>query len=112
VDAWGTGKATREFLYVDDAAEAIVLAAEKYNGAEPVNIGTDSEITIKDLTELIARLTEFKGEIRWDSTQPDGQPRRRLDVRRAREFFGFQAQVNLEEGLRRTIAWYKGQAKA
>ncbi|NNV03442.1 GDP-L-fucose synthase [Brevibacillus sp. MCWH] len=106
---WGTGQVTREFLYVEDAAEAIVLAAEHYDGDQPVNIGTGEEISIKDLAELIARETGFTGEIRWDTGKPDGQPRRCLDVRKAREYFGFQARVSLREGLRRTIAWYVAQ---
>lgn len=106
---WGTGRVTREFLYVEDAAEAIVLAAEHYDGDQPVNIGTGEEISIKDLAELIARETGFTGEIRWDSGKPDGQPRRCLDVRKAREYFGFEARVSLQEGLRRTIAWYAAQ---
>ncbi|UYZ12485.1 GDP-L-fucose synthase [Brevibacillus sp. WF146] len=106
---WGTGQVTREFLYVEDAAEAIVLAAEHYDGDQPVNIGTGEEISIKDLAELIARETGFTGEIRWDSGKPDGQPRRCLDVRKAKEYFGFQARVSLREGLRRTIAWYVAQ---
>ncbi|WP_035300351.1 GDP-L-fucose synthase family protein [Brevibacillus thermoruber] len=106
---WGTGQVTREFLYVEDAAEAIVLAAEHYDGDQPVNIGTGEEISIKDLAELIARETGFTGEIRWDSGKPDGQPRRCLDVRKAREYFGFEAKVSLQEGLRRTIAWYAAQ---
>lgn len=106
---WGTGQVTREFLYVEDAAEAIVLAAEHYDGDQPVNIGTGEEISIKDLAELIARETGFTGEIRWDSGKPDGQPRRCLDVRKAREYFGFEARVSLQEGVRRTIAWYAAQ---
>jgi GDP-L-fucose synthase len=106
---WGTGQVTREFLYVEDAAEAIVLAAEHYDGDQPVNIGTGEEISIKDLAELIARETGFTGEIRWDSGKPDGQPRRCLEVRKAREYFGFEAKVSLQEGLRRTIAWYAAQ---
>jgi GDP-L-fucose synthase len=106
---WGTGQVTREFLYVEDAAEAIVLAAEHYDGDQPVNIGTGEEISIKDLAELIARETGFTGEIRWDSGKPDGQPRRCLDVRKAREYFGFEAKVSLQEGLRKTIAWYVTQ---
>jgi GDP-L-fucose synthase len=106
---WGTGQVTREFLYVEDAAEAIVLAAEHYDGDQPVNIGTGEEISIKDLADLIARETGFTGEIRWDSGKPDGQPRRCLEVRKAREYFGFEAKVSLQEGLRRTIAWYAAQ---
>jgi GDP-L-fucose synthase len=107
IDVWGTGSASREFLYVDDAAEGIVLAAERYDGAEPVNLGVGSEITIRDLAELIARLTDFRGEIRWDSTKPDGQPRRALDTSRARERFGFVAATGFEEGLRNTVGWYE-----
>lgn len=107
VQAWGTGEASREFLYVEDCAEGVLRAAAKYNESEPVNIGTGSEIKISDLLHLIARLTGFKGEIRWQSDRPDGQPRRRLDVSRAIEKFGFRAEVPLEEGLRRTIDWYE-----
>jgi GDP-L-fucose synthase len=107
IDAWGTGSASREFLYVDDAAEGIVLAAERYDGSDPVNLGVGAEITIRDLLTLIARLTGFTGEIRWDPTKPDGQPRRALDTSRAREELGFVAAVPFEEGLRRMIAWYE-----
>jgi GDP-L-fucose synthase len=106
VEVWGTGSASREFLYVDDAADGIVLAAERYDGAEPVNLGIGSEITIHDLVELIVRGTGFTGEIRWDASKPDGQPRRALDTTRARREFGFAAKTPLEEGLRRTIEWY------
>lgn len=104
---WGTGNATREFLYVDDAAEAVVLAAERYNGADPVNVGYGSEISIKDLSLLIASLTGFSGSILWDTTKPDGQPKRSLDVSKAERLFGFRAQVSFQDGLRRTIDWYK-----
>ncbi len=104
---WGTGKPTREFLYVDDAAEAILLAAERYNGADPVNVGYGSEISIKDLAFLIANLTGFSGSIVWDTTNPDGQPKRSLDVTKAERLFGFRAQVSFQDGLRRTIDWYK-----
>jgi GDP-L-fucose synthase len=110
IDAWGTGSASREFLYVDDAAEGIVLAAERYDGAEPVNLGVGREITIRELVELIARLTRFGGEIRWDPSKPDGQPRRALDTSRARERFGFVATTGFEDGLRRTIDWYEPTA--
>ena len=110
IEVWGTGSASREFLYVDDAAEAIVLAAERYDGAEPVNLGVGQEITIRDLVGLIVRLTGFEGEIRWDATKPDGQPRRALDTSRARERFGFVATTSFEDGLRRTIEWYEGRA--
>ena len=112
ISAWGTGSASREFLYVDDAAKAIVLAAERYDGREPVNLGVGSEITIRDLTELIARLTGFTGEIRWDPSKPDGQPRRALDTSRAREAFGFVAGTSFEDGLRTTIEWYRAQVDA
>ncbi|HVX84668.1 MAG TPA: GDP-L-fucose synthase [Phycisphaerae bacterium] len=107
IEAWGTGSASREFLYVEDAAEGIVLATEKYNDAEPVNLGAGREITIKVLTELVAQLAGFTGKIEWDPTKPDGQPRRCLDTTRARERFGFVAKTSLEEGLKKTIAWYE-----
>jgi GDP-L-fucose synthase len=107
VVCWGTGKPTRGFLYVEDAAEGILLAAEKYNKSEPVNLGTDLEISIKDLAELIAKLAGFKGKIRWDTSKPDGQPRRKLDTSRAKREFGFKARMEFEEGLKRTIGWYK-----
>lgn len=103
---WGTGKPTREFFYVEDAAEGILLATEYYNESEPVNLGEGFEISIKDLVQKIVEKTGFKGEIRWDSSQPDGQPRRRLDVARAYEKFGFKAKTALNEGLDRTIDWY------
>ena len=104
---WGTGKASREFIYVGDAAEGILLAAEHYNGPEPVNIGAGFEITIKELVGKITKLTGFKGEIRWDASKPDGQPRRRLDVSRAKKLFGFEAQMAFDEGLKRIIDWYR-----
>jgi GDP-L-fucose synthase len=106
VEVWGTGSASREFLYVDDAARAIVAASERYDGADPVNVGAGEEITIRHLVELIAKLTGYDGAIAWDSSRPDGQPRRMLDTSRARERFGFTAQVGLEEGLRDTITWW------
>jgi GDP-L-fucose synthase len=106
VDVWGTGSASREFLYVDDAAEGLVLAAERYDGADPVNLGTDEELPIRDLVKLIADATGFEGEIRWDTTKPDGQPRRRVDPGRAAAAFGFRAGVPFAEGLRRTVDWY------
>jgi GDP-L-fucose synthase len=109
VEIWGTGSASREFLYVDDAAEAIVLATEKYNEPEPVNIGSGMEITIKDLVSKISEIMGFNGEIRWDATKPDGQPRRCLDVSKAEKEFGFKAKTRFEEGLRKTIGWYKAQ---
>lgn len=108
VVAWGTGSASREFLYVEDAAEGIALAAERYDGAEPVNLGSGREITIRELASVIAKLVGYTGEIRWDASQPDGQPRRRLDTSRAKDLFGFEARTPFEEGLRRTIAWYRG----
>ena len=104
---WGDGSATREFLYVDDAAEGIVLAMEKYNDPDPVNIGAGFEISIRDLVALVVRLTRFEGRIIWDTTKPNGQPRRKLDTQRARERFGFEATTNFEEGLKKTIAWYE-----
>lgn len=109
ITVWGTGKATREFLYVEDCAEAIVLATEKYDKADPVNIGAGFEISIKDLVELIAKIMNYNGEIQWDSTQPDGQPRRMLDTSRAEKEFGFKAKTNFEKGLKRTIEWYLDQ---
>lgn len=111
--AWGDGSPTREFLYVEDAAEGILLAAERYNDSQPVNLGSSFEISIRDLLQTIARLTDFKGRIVWDTTKPNGQPRRKLDVSRAQQAFGFISQTSFEEGLRRTIDWYQGeQAKA
>jgi GDP-L-fucose synthase len=107
VTCWGTGEVSREFLYAADAAEGILLASERYDGAEPVNIGAGSEIRIRDLAGKIAALTGFAGEIRWDPSKPDGQPRRCLDTSRARECFGFQARTSFDEGLKRTIDWYK-----
>ncbi len=108
IAVWGTGRATREFIFVEDAAEGIVLAAEIYNKPEPVNIGAGFEISIKDLALMIARLAGFKGRIVWDKTKPDGQPRRCLDTSRAEKEFGFKAQTKFEEGLRKTIEWYRG----
>jgi len=104
---WGDGSPTREFLYVEDTAEAIVLAAEKYNKSDPVNLGSGSEISIKDLVELIAKETGFKGKIKWDTSKPNGQPRRKLDVSRAKREFGFESKTTFEDGLRKTIKWYK-----
>jgi len=109
IQVWGTGTATREFLYVEDAADGIVRAAELYNESEPVNLGSGMEISIRDLVELIAELTGFQGRLVWDSTKPDGQPRRMLDTTRAREKFGFVANTDFREGLRRTIAWFEQQ---
>jgi GDP-L-fucose synthase len=104
---WGTGRPTREFLYVDDAARAILLAAERYDKPDPVNIGTSREISIRELVETITRLTGFGGRLAWDASKPDGQPRRKLNVDRARKEFGFTAEVELEDGLGRTIEWYR-----
>jgi len=106
VTVWGSGKPTREFLYVEDAAEGILLAAERYNKPDPINLGAGFEISIKDLVDLIVKLTGFRGKITWDSTKPDGQPRRMLDVTRAKKEFGFKAETEFEEGLKRTIQWY------
>jgi GDP-L-fucose synthase len=103
---WGTGNASREFLYVDDAARALLLAAEHYDGAEPVNVGIGNEIRIAELAGLIAQLVGYEGRLAFDPTQPDGQPRRSLDTRRARELFGFRARVGMREGLRQTVDWY------
>lgn len=108
---WGTGKPTREFLYVEDAADGILMAAEKYNKSEPVNLGAGFEISIKDLAELIARLTNYNGKILWDMAQPDGQPRRCLDTTKARKEFGFEAKTEFVEGLKKTIEWYKQSRK-
>jgi GDP-L-fucose synthase len=111
IEVWGDGSPTREFLYVEDAAEGIVLATERYEGDEPVNLGSGMEISIRDLVETIARLTGFKGDIVWNTDKPNGQPRRCLDVSRAEREFGFRAKVPFEEGLRRTIAWYRDQPR-
>jgi GDP-L-fucose synthase len=108
---WGDGLPTREFLFAQDAAEGILLATERYNSSDPVNLGSGEEISIKDLAEKIVELTGFEGEIRWDTSRPNGQPRRALDTSRAKERFGFEAQVDLEEGLRRTVEWYKQHRK-
>jgi GDP-L-fucose synthase len=104
---WGTGKATREFLYAKDAAEGIVLAVEKYDKPDPVNIGAGFEISVRSLAELICKLSRFDGELVWDPSQPDGQPRRCLDISRAEREFGFKAKTNFEEGLKQTIDWYE-----
>ncbi len=106
IEVWGSGTATREFLYVDDAAEGIVLAAENYDGEEPINLGSGGEIAIKELAELIAKHVGFEGALRWDPSKPDGQPRRRVDASRAEQLFGFRAPTPFEEGLKRTIDWY------
>jgi GDP-L-fucose synthase len=109
--AWGTGQASREFLYVEDAAEGIVLATERYDKPEPVNLGAGFEITIRELAELICALAGFDGRIEWDTSQPDGQPRRRLDTSRAKKEFGFVARTNLREGLKRMIEWYSNEGR-
>jgi GDP-L-fucose synthase len=111
IQCWGTGKVSREFIYAADAAEGILLATEHYNGSEPVNIGTGFEITIKELAEKIAKLTVFNGQIHWDITKPDGQPKRRLDVTRAKKYFGFESKTPFDEGLKKTIQWYKENRK-
>jgi GDP-L-fucose synthase len=110
--AWGDGSPTREFLYVEDAADGILLAAERYNRSDPVNLGSSSEISIKDLVGTIARLTGFEGRLVWDTSQPNGQPRRKLDISRAEAEFGFRSQTSFEEGLRRTLDWYTAQQLA
>jgi len=107
IEVWGTGEASREFLYVEDAAKAILLATEKYDKPDPVNIGTGSEIRIRDLVNLVAELTGFQGRIRWDTTRPDGQPRRCLNTSKAKEMFGFEAKTSIRDGLARTIEWYR-----
>jgi GDP-L-fucose synthase len=112
IEVWGDGSPTREFLYVEDAARGIVMAAESYNGSEPVNLGSGYEISIKDLSEMIARLTGFNGKLVWDPSKPNGQPRRGLDTTRAEKYFGFKAEVKFEEGLRNTIEWYRQNRKA
>jgi GDP-L-fucose synthase len=112
ITCWGTGSASREFLYVDDCAEAIVAATERYESPEPVNIGVGKEITIRDLVELIAEATGFAGEIRWDTSKPDGQPRRVLDTTRAAREFGFEASTSFEDGLRRTVGWFREHLEA
>ena len=109
IECWGSGKVSREFIYAADAAEGILLATEFYNGSEPVNIGAGFEITIKDLAKKIVHLTGFKGEIRWDSSKPDGQPRRCLDTSKAKKLFGFEAKMDFDEGLSRTVKWYLKQ---
>lgn len=109
VVVWGTGKASREFLYVDDAARAIVLAAQKYDKSEPVNIGSNNEVKIRQLVKIIGEVTGFKGKIVWDKTKPDGQPRRKLDVSKAKKEFGFVSKVGFKQGLKKTIEWYKNR---
>jgi GDP-L-fucose synthase len=107
IEVWGDGSPTREFLYAEDAAEGILMASEKYNGPEPINLGSGQEISIKDLVEMIAKLTGFKGDLKWDTTKPNGQPRRALDITRAQNYFGFRAKMGFEEGLKNTIEWYR-----
>ncbi len=109
IECWGSGTATREFLYVEDAAQGILLAAERYDKSDPVNLGAGFEISIRELTECVARLTGFEGKIQWNKAYPDGQPRRTLDTSRATKEFGFRARVSLEEGLKRTIEWYENE---
>jgi GDP-L-fucose synthase len=106
VVCWGDGSPTREFLYVEDCADALVLAAERYNGADPVNLGSGEEIAIRDLVEMVAEMVGYTGRIVWDTSRPNGQPRRKLDITRAERSFGFTAKTALHDGLRRTIAWY------
>ena len=106
IDVWGSGAASREFLFVDDAAEGVVLAAEHYDGGEPVNLGANREMPIKELVDRIVEATGFRGEVRWDDSKPDGQPRRRVDAGRAHDRFGFEARTEFDEGLRRTVDWY------
>ncbi|MDD2731853.1 MAG: GDP-L-fucose synthase [Candidatus Pacebacteria bacterium] len=107
IEVWGTGKASREFLYVEDGAEGIILAAENYDKGEPVNLGSGKEITIKDLVSMLSEIMDFKGEIRWDGSKPDGQPRRCLDISKAEREFGFKAKTNFIDGLKNTVDWYK-----
>ncbi|OPX96497.1 MAG: GDP-L-fucose synthase [Syntrophorhabdus sp. PtaB.Bin027] len=109
VEVWGTGTASREFIYAEDAARGIVMATERYNKPDPVNIGSGKEILIRDLVDLIARETGYTGAVRWDVTKPDGQPRRCLDTTRAEREFGFTAEMDFNEGVRRTVEWYKGR---
>lgn len=111
ITVWGSGRATREFLYVADCAEAILLAAEKYNKSEPVNIGAGFEISIKALAKLIADITGFKGKVRWDASKPDGQPRRKLDISKAKREFGFAAKTDFVEGLNKTVEWYRSNGR-
>jgi GDP-L-fucose synthase len=112
VALWGTGSVSREFLYVKDAARGIAMAVESYDGSEPVNLGAGFEITIRELADKIKQLTGFKGRLVWDTSKPDGQPRRRLDISRAKEFFGFEAEMPFDEGLKKTINWWREQAEA
>ena len=109
---WGDGSPTREFLYVDDCVDGILLAARSYDGAEPVNLGTGQEISIRELAETVAEVTGFEGRIVWDESMPNGQPRRRLDASRAKKLFGFEAQTSLRDGLERTVAWYRASRSA
>jgi GDP-L-fucose synthase len=109
---WGDGSPTREFLYVDDCVEGLVLAADRYDGADPVNLGAGKEISIRELADVVSKVTGFTGRIEWDATKPNGQPRRSVDASRARELFGFEPRTPLREGLERTVAWYRQQARA
>ena len=112
VTLWGDGSPTREFVYVTDAGEAVVLAAERYDSSEPVNIGSGEEASIRELAETIGALVGYRGKVVWDTTKPNGQPRRKLDVTKAREHFGFEVRVSLSEGLRNTIEWYLREGRA
>lgn len=112
MEVWGTGKATRDFLYIDDAGEAVVQAAEQYESTEPVNIGSGRETSIKELAEMIVKVSGFKGELRWDATKPDGQPRRQLDISRAKKEFGFDPKTNFEDGVRNAVQWYRAHPVA
>ncbi|HEU5310361.1 MAG TPA: NAD-dependent epimerase/dehydratase family protein, partial [Candidatus Eisenbacteria bacterium] len=112
IEVWGSGRATREFLYVEDAARGIVTAMERLEGSDPVNLGAGFEISIRDLAETIARLTGFTGKLAWNPSQPDGQPRRSLDTSRAEEILGWRAATPLEDGLRRTVDWFRSEARA
>jgi GDP-L-fucose synthase len=107
VVVWGSGQATREFLFVEDAAEGIILAAERYNKSNPINLGSSHEISIRDLAKLIKNIVGYKGKIVWDTTKPDGQPRRKLDIKKAKKEFGFISKTNFEKGLKETISWYQ-----
>jgi GDP-L-fucose synthase len=111
IKVWGTGQATREFLYVEDAAEGVALAAEHYNGADPVNLGAGFEISIRNLVNLIVKIKGFQGDVVWDETKPDGQPRRMIDTSKAQKYFSFKAKMPFEEGLKKTIDWYREQVR-
>ena len=112
LEVWGDGSPTREFLYVEDAAEGILLGAEQYNSAEPVNLGSGEEISIRNLAELIEKMTSFDGKLVWNASKPNGQPRRGLDTQKAKQYFGFEAQISFEVGLQNTVDWYRGSREA